>query len=113
MYILHSVLEKDFDKNSKYYGEESIKKFGFIHCSELDTYELVAPNFKDEEELRVLLVIDTDKVEAEIKWEDGGGMDFPHIYGLLNREAVVEVLPHEWNEKRVWISDEGLEKYKK
>ena len=113
MYILHSVLKKDFDITNKYYGEESIKRSGFIHCSDLYTYKLVAPNFRDEEEERILLVIDTDKVDAEIKWEDGGGLDFPHIYGLLNTDSIVEVLPHEWSGDKVWIPDKRLEKYSK
>ena len=35
-------------------GINSIKKFGFIHCSALDTYYLVVPNFKDDyEELKI------------------------------------------------------------
>lgn len=111
MYILHSVRKKDYDINGSYYGSDSIEKFGYIHCSDLDTYYLVAPNFKDDREERILLVIDTSKVDKEIKWEDGGGLDFPHIYGLLNNDAVLEVLPHLWSEDRVWIPNEELKKY--
>ena len=111
MYILHSVRKKDFDVESSYYGRDSIEKFGFIHCSDLDTYYLVAPNFKDDDEERVLLVIDTLKVDKEIKWEDGGGIDFPHIYGLLNTDAVEEVLPHLWSDDKEWIPNEELKKY--
>lgn len=111
MYILHSVRKNEFNIEDNYYGHASIEKYGYIHCSDLDTYGLVAPNFKDEIDERVLLVIDTDKVEALIKWEDGGGYDFPHIYGLLNVDAIEEVLPHLWSEEKEWIPDDGLKKY--
>jgi uncharacterized protein (DUF952 family) len=41
----------------------------------------------------VLLSIDTDKVTAEIRYEnlEGGEQMFPHIYGALNTDAVVKV----------------------
>lgn len=111
MYILHSVKKVDFDINKHYYGQDSINKFGFIHCSDFDTYYLVAPNFKNEPDERLLLVINTDKVNANIKWEDGGGIDFPHIYGLLNVDSVEEVLPHLWTKNKIWIPNEELKKY--
>lgn len=111
MYILHCVRKKDYDPDARFYGETSIQRCGFIHCSDIDTYYLVAPNFKEDMEERLLLVIDTDKVDAEIRWEDSEGWDFPHIYGLLNIDAVVEVMPHCWSEERVWIPNEELSRY--
>lgn len=109
MYILHSEIKKDFLDNT--YGEKSLNQFGFIHCSELDTYYLVAPNFKDDDAERVLLVINTDKLEAIVKYEDGGGIDFPHVYGLINHEAIEEVLEHLWSKDKIWIPNEELKKY--
>lgn len=109
MYILHSEAKKDFLDNS--YQEKSLHKHGFIHCSELDTYYLVAPNFKYENEERVILVINTDKLNADVKFEDGGGIDFPHIYGLINAEAIEEVLEHLWSDDKVWLPNEELKKY--
>lgn len=50
-------------------------------------------------------------MEEEIKWEDGGGVDFLHIYGLLNKEAIVGVFEHLWNDDRVWIPNEELKPY--
>lgn len=111
MYILHSAKKADFDANKRYYGQYSVDNFGFIHCSDLDTYYLVAPNFKNETDERLLLVINTEKVNAVIKWEDGGGIDFPHIYGLLNTDSIEEVLPHLWTENKIWIPNEELKKY--
>lgn len=115
MYIIHCLKEDTWDvyKNQKYYGEDSLCKFGFIHCSETSTYQWVAPNFKDETDKLLLLVIDTDKLENKVIWEDlrNCGVAYPHIYGLLNTDAVVEVVPHLWSDDKVWIINEELLKY--
>ncbi len=75
----------------------------------------MTPNFKDETDKLVLLVIDTDKLENEVIWEDlrNCGVAYPHIYGLLNTDAVVDVVPHLWNDKKEWIINEELLKYEK
>ena len=68
---------------------------GFIHCSTGDQVIKVAnARFRGQHGL-VLLVIDTDKVRPEIVYEnlEGGDEVFPHIYGELNTDAVVEVAP--------------------
>ena len=108
MYIIHVANKALFENEIKSgaYGSESLKRCGFIHCSDLDTYYLVAPNFRNDADEKVILVIDTDRLVPEVKWEDGGGLDFPHIYGLLNRDAVVDVLEHLWSPDREWIPNE-------
>ena len=113
MYIIHSVNKEEFEKEIQTgrYGSSNMEKCGFIHCSDLDTYYLVAPNFKEDYSERLLLLIDTDKVEHNIKWEDGGGLDFPHIYGLLNQDAIVGVFEHIWSKDRVWVPNSELIDY--
>lgn len=113
MYIIHSVNKEEFENEIKSgnYGRKSLEKFGFIHCSDLDTYYLVAPNFKEDLSDRLVLLIDTDKVDCEIKWEDGGGIDFPHIYGLLDKNAIVGVFNHLWNDDRIWVPNDELKEY--
>lgn len=97
MVILHCLKESTWDKckDQEYYGDETIAPEGFIHCSDIHTFYKVAPNFTHMTEPLVLLCIDTSKVQAEIKWEDGDqcGTAYPHIYGRLNLDAVVNVLP--------------------
>jgi glutathione S-transferase len=66
---------------------------GFIHCSRFNQVEVVAnAAYRGRRDL-LLLVIDPTKVGAEIRDEnlDGGSDLFPHIYGPLNLDAVVEV----------------------
>ena len=45
----------------------------------------------------MLLLIDTERVAAEIIYEnlEGGQQLFPHVYGELNTEAVVQVAEFE------------------
>ena len=113
MYIIHSVDKEEYEDEIKNgnYGRKSIDKFGFIHCSDLDTYYLVAPNFKEDLNDRLILLIDTKKLDVEIKWEDGGGIDFPYIYGLINQNAIIGVYNHLWSDERIWIPNDELKKY--
>lgn len=74
------------------YLSDSLESEGFIHCS---TQEQVLPTanflFRGQPGL-VLLGIDSSKVQPEIRYEDVDGTTFPHIYGALNTDAVIEVL---------------------
>jgi len=79
------------------YRPEAFPIDGFIHCSTSDQVIQVANiRFQGQSGL-VLLSIDADKVMPEIVYEnlEGGQQLFPHIYGGLNVDAVVEVLDFE------------------
>lgn len=70
----------------------------FIHASRPEQVSLVA-NFvyADVTEPLCLLVIDVERLVSAVCDEDldGIGMSFPHIYGPLNLDAVVDVQPYE------------------
>lgn len=110
MFIIHTANREEYEKEivTGSYGSKSLERSGFIHCSDLDTYYLVAPNFRNDFTEKVILLIDTDKLASEVKWEDGGRLDFPHIYGLLNRDAIIGVFEHLWSKDRVWIPNDEL-----
>ena len=65
---------------------------GFIHCSAADQVAEVANTFYQGLPGLLVLVIDTSRVRPEIRLEQvtGSGQPFPHIYGPLNVDAVVE-----------------------
>jgi uncharacterized protein (DUF952 family) len=67
---------------------------GFIHASTVDQVAPVANMFYRGMPGLVVLVIDADRVQPEIRYEDVPGFaePFPHIYGPLNTDAVVEAL---------------------
>jgi uncharacterized protein (DUF952 family) len=112
MTIIHWITRREWEKDliNDYVGKESVEKYGFMHCSEPDTFYEVAPYLKDIDEESVLLVIDTDKVRSEIVWEnpDDQGRNFPHIYGQLNKDAITNVLPCLWSENKTWIKNNEL-----
>ena len=91
------------------YVAESLSVEGFIHCSTAEQAAPVANAFYAAQRGLVLLVIDPDRLTAELKWEGPAHPapesapeslhgQFPHIYGPLNLDVVVEVLPFEPNE---------------
>ncbi len=115
MIILHALTKKFWDtyQEKNFYGDYSLNKYGFIHCSDISTYHLVAPNFKNEHDEMILLVIDTEQVTSKIIWEDCNncGTKYPHIYGLLNKSAIISILPHLWSDSGEWIMNDELKKY--
>ena len=74
---------------------------GFIHSSHAHQVTRVADAIYRGTHGLVLLVIDPDAVRAEIREEalSATGERFPHIYGPLNVDAVLEVLPFEPTER--------------
>jgi uncharacterized protein (DUF952 family) len=68
---------------------------GFIHASAATQVPLVADAFYRGAPDLVLLVIDTERVGSPIRYEQVPGQPdpYPHIYGPLNLDAVVETRP--------------------
>ncbi len=75
------------------YRADSLDTEGFIHCSKPDQVVWVANTFyRDQSEL-VLLCIDPERIQAEIKYDTiPDGRQFPHVYGEINLEAIVNVI---------------------
>ena len=115
MIILHCVEETIWEKEKQYqlYGRGSIEKFGFIHCSSIKNFWRVAPHFLDVKEKFLLLCIDTDKVISEIKWEDHNncGRSYPHIYGELNIDSVINSFPFMINKAGNFELNKEIEDY--
>jgi len=71
---------------------------GFVHCTAGDELMLKVANrfYTGVVGDFLLLVIDTDLLTSELKWEAPTPGDtlaplFPHIYGPINRDAVIAV----------------------
>ena len=68
-----------------WFAADSLSTEGFIHCSTAGQVLATANRlFKGRTDL-VLLCIETDSVQAEIRYEnlEGGASLFPHVYGPL------------------------------
>lgn len=84
------------------YTASSLQTEGFIHCSTAAQVLPVARQFYAGQTGLVLLVVDSSRLQSEVKWEraappDGvaPGAAFPHIYGSIPVEAVLQVLDFE------------------
>ena len=68
---------------------------GFIHASTASQVALVANAFYQGEPDLLLLVIDTERVGPELRYEQVPGQPdpYPHIYGPLNLDAVAQTRP--------------------
>jgi uncharacterized protein (DUF952 family)/flavin reductase (DIM6/NTAB) family NADH-FMN oxidoreductase RutF len=92
MRIFHIVKKEDWVKSSQLiYQGESLKTQGFIHCCTADQIDKVLEQwFKGQTDL-VLVEINPDLVKANLKFEnlEGGQELFPHIYGPINLDAVI------------------------
>ena len=109
-YIYHVARAEDWNQaqTAGRYAPASLAEEGFIHASQADQLERLKRNgmFTADTDWTVL-TIDPLKVQAEIRYEPGGvhpGADppgvtsppeelFPHIYGPLNTDAVVNAVP--------------------
>jgi uncharacterized protein (DUF952 family) len=73
----------------------SLAEQGFIHASQPAQVALVANAYYQGVPDLILLTIDTERVGSPIRYEPVPGQDrpYPHIYGPLNPDAVIETRP--------------------
>lgn len=74
------------------YTPEPFAREGFIHCTDgADEMARIANQFyKSNRESHYYLYIDKARVRAPIRYEDAE-QKYPHIYGALNRDAILTV----------------------
>ena len=79
------------------YRGDDLAAEGFIHALTLEQLGFVVGKFYRGRTDLVVLRIDPDTLKSPVKWENPHPTWklFPHIYGPINIEAVVEVIPLE------------------
>lgn len=118
MIIVHVALKEEWEDlaNENVYAPISYEKDGFIHCSEVENIAEVAnDNLGKVKEQMVLLCIDTDKLTSEVKWETRGdkGIRFPHVYGPINLDAVIDVINFTKDKNGMFYYPDEILKYVK
>ena len=92
--IFHLVTKSDWreHQNRGLYRPESLEEEGFIHCSTGSQVQETANRYYSGQRGVLLLVINTNQVAPEIKYEESEerGEAFPHIYGPLNTDAILD-----------------------
>lgn len=122
--IYHLTTEKEFFAQlaAEEYVSAGYPTEGFMHFSQEHQILAVANRFYREAESPILLVVEVEKLTAPIKYEppiqprvngslrhqseDEPSDLFPHLYGKLNKTAIVNILPMRRDESgdyiRVW-----------
>jgi uncharacterized protein (DUF952 family) len=97
MGIIYHITSKQAWQGAQAAGEyraDSLEKEGFIHASRFAQVRATANRYYRGLTDLILLEVDEAKVKPEVRYEvAANGEDFPHIYGPLNLDAVVRVLP--------------------
>jgi uncharacterized protein (DUF952 family) len=90
--IYHIVPQGDWRPADGPYRAPSLAGEGFIHCSNHDQVARVANFFYADAGALLVLAIDAGRLAAPLRDEAAGtGEWFPHVYGPIEPEAVVEV----------------------
>ncbi len=97
MAIIFHVTTADAWKTAQQQGAfeaPSLKTEGFIHCSEEHQVANVLDRYFGGQSGLVKLVIDTDKLKSRYvqEWSPSTQDTFPHIYGAINTDAVIDVV---------------------
>lgn len=78
-----------------YYEHPSLKAEGFIHCSQEQQVAGVLERYFAGQKDLLKLVIDTDKLTSKFvfDWSPSTADTFPHVYGSINLDAVIDTVP--------------------
>jgi uncharacterized protein (DUF952 family) len=110
--IFHFINQADLEKylNADSLEVPSLQSSGFIHCSTLEQVISVANYIAPYDEEMQLIEIDPDRLRSEVRYEntDGGDELYPHIYGPVNRDAIVDIHRLEWDGEEGYQLPEGL-----
>ncbi|MDQ7025209.1 MAG: DUF952 domain-containing protein [Anaerolineae bacterium] len=116
-YIYHITIQEAWEQADRHYTASSLESEGFIHCSTTAQILQVANAFYRDVPNLVLLCIDTEKLSADLKWEapahpkghkappTSDDMLFPHVYGTINLDAIVDVVDFPQGEKGFTLPD--------
>lgn len=77
------------------YQCSSLAQDGFIHCCDKNQIAGVVNRYYSGVDDVTLLVIDVDKLKPALIHENtvGGSELFPHIYGPINTDAIIDARP--------------------
>lgn len=94
--LFHITTEEEWNeyKSDGNYTPESLESEGFIHCSSGHQVNDTANRLFGDHDQILLLIIDVSSLAEEIKYEEvkDHNEKYPHIYGPLNTNAVIDEL---------------------
>jgi len=96
MALIYHVCSKSSwtqQQSSTTYIHPSLKMEDFIHTSEGHQVEGVLDRYFEGVQDLVILVIDKDRIDCKLQYDEApNGELFPHIYGPLNKSAIIDTI---------------------
>lgn len=92
--IYHIATSEDWNLHltNATYEPQAFSKEGFIHCSKKEQVPGVLQRHYSGAKNLILLHIEESKLTALLKYEEAtNGELFPHVFGQINKEAIVTV----------------------
>jgi uncharacterized protein (DUF952 family) len=93
--IYHIISPAEWERVGGVYSPASLMTEGFVHCSSKGQVERIANLFFADADALLVLCLDVAKLpEVRDESPEGNpfcGETFPHVYGPIQRTAVVEV----------------------
>ena len=107
-FITKSNLDRYLDRDTLQLP--SLISEGFIYCSTIEQVLDVANFLEPYSEEMQLLEIDEAELKPEVRYENAmqNGRLFPHVYGPINRNAIVAVHHLEWDGEDGYSLPEAL-----
>ena len=95
--IYHMTPRADWEAASpeRAFGAATLATEGFVHCTAEPERLLEVANrfYRSTPGEWVILTVATAQLTAPLRWEEADGHLFPHIYGPIDREAIVAITP--------------------
>ena len=91
MRIYHIVLPEDWRLfDTELYRAKSLESEGFIHCSFAGQLDAVIERYYKGAKKLMILEIETERLMSRVRNEISTGNEiYPHVYGPINRDAIV------------------------
>ena len=89
--ILHVAQAAAWEAAGADYAPAPFALEGFIHCCLESQFAAICQRFLRGQDDLMLLTVQVDRLSCPLKYETSAAMgaSFPHLYGRLNRSAVI------------------------
>jgi len=97
MSLIYHITTRDAWTHAKeqgFYEAPSLAEEGFIHCAQEQQVQGVLERYFSGKQHLVKLVIETELLKSRFvfEWSPSTSDTFPHIYGPINADAVMDVV---------------------
>ena len=106
MLTYHLIAAADYDPAAATYTPSAFAQEGFIHTTKRRALIVEVANryYRDDRRPYLLLTIDLERATAPWRY-DAAGEEYPHLYGALNRDAIVASEPLQRAEDGTFLSE--------